>query len=348
MTIADGEMPVGRLMLKQWPPCTEHQLEIAYDIALFPVSWEPRTCAVLSSISNLSSEVYFLLFDSVNAEAELRKKTMVQKMSEICSFGNLLELRRSTNFRANLKIFTQFLREKVDKTRRPIRVLLDMTCIPKSYMLFLLAWGFESGVVSRLDFFYSEGDYSITDLPDEHTLSAIGREIVSEGAWESIQIPYLSSENVMPNRRDVFASLGGEVGLSVPFIEKYEPSRLGLGFISEGIIKDPSKLIHSEKVALESILKEPNISQYDFALLDVLGVVQTVQSFCRDSKADAVTGLALGSKTHALALGIAGLGTRNLDIICRIPQNYRQIEVMPTGIVSRYTLWDRFEPEAYA
>ena len=60
-----------------------------------------------------------------------------------------------------------------------------------------------------------------------------------------------------------------------------------------------------------------------------------------------VTGIALGSKPHALALGLAALSEDNMEVVCRIPKAYKPLDVQPTGELAFYEIEDRFEPAAY-
>ncbi len=141
--------------------------------------------------------------------------------------------------------------------------------------------------------------------------------------------------------------MGGEIGLSLPFIEKYEPAKIGLILINESLVQTPEKLIASEEAALRELLSEPNVDRKNVGLCDVLMLVREAVRFCKDSKADAVSAIALGAKPHALALGIAALSQENLEVVCRIPRRYRPLNVAPTGELAFYEIEDRFEPVAY-
>lgn len=114
----------------------------------------------------------------------------------------------------------------------------------------------------------------------------------------------------------MLVTIGGEVGLTVPFIEKYEPSRLQIVGIEHSF---------GEQEQLNELLKEPNVSQIKFDVCDALGVAGYAADFSRSSQEDIVTALAVGSKPHALGLGIAALGSKNMEIVCRVPKRYTMI-----------------------
>jgi hypothetical protein len=171
--------------------------------------------------------------------------------------------------------------------------------------------------------------------------------ITSEGVWESLPVPFFESESTIPNHRDVLVALGGEVGLTLPFIEKYEPRRLGLIMIAESEVQTPEKLPKSEQYALNELQSEPNSERINLSLCDVVGLARSAVEFSKHSSADAITALAIGSKTHALALGIAAFSQSRMEVICRIPKRYTMLDVESNGSVVGFEIEDRFEPNAY-
>ncbi|RXH35559.1 hypothetical protein XH94_25680 [Bradyrhizobium zhanjiangense] len=199
-----------------------------------------------------------------------------------------------------------------------------------------------------MDCLYAEGKYPLSKQHEASaSLANSTGSITSEGVWESLPIPFFESESTIPNHRDVLVTLGGEVGLTLPFIEKYEPRRLGLVMISESEVQTPDKLPKSEQYALSELQGEPNVERVNLPLSDVIGTVKYSIDFCRRSSADTITGLAIGSKTHALALGIAALSQPRMEVICRIPTRYTTLDVEANGSVVGFEIEDRFEPNAY-
>lgn len=258
-----------------------------------------------------------------------------------------LNLDISTEFAKNACRIESFIQDVSVKAGRPLKVFLDITCVPKSYLLFLLGLGFSCNYFSRLDCVYSEGAYALVDLSGEPAGGEKARGLISEGEWESLQVPYLGAERAIPSARDLFVTMGGEIGLSLPFIEKYEPTKLGLVLIKESLTQTPEKLLPSERAALNELLAEPNVLRKDVGLCDVIALTREAIAFCAESQVDAVSGIALGAKPHALALGIAALSQENLEIVCRIPKRYRPLDVASTGDLAFYQIEDRFEPGAY-
>jgi len=171
--------------------------------------------------------------------------------------------------------------------------------------------------------------------------------LISVGEWTSVQIPYLTADQFMPSSRDLIVTLGGEIGLSLPFIERTEPRNLSLIFISESAPNAGKSMHKSEAQAYAELMEEPNVARFDVGLSDMLGVARFSSSAAQGTTSGGVTGMAIGSKSHALGLGLAALIEGKLDVVCRIPTGYSPLDVHPRGDVHFYRIVDRFEPHSY-
>jgi hypothetical protein len=200
--------------------------------------------------------------------------------------------------------------------------------------------GFSKGYFARLDCLYSEGDYEAINTPStEKKIISTEAGPISEGKWDSLPVPFFEGGQAIPGSRDVLVTLGGEVGLAIPFIEKYEPERLSLVVLKDGTL--------SSRDALAEMLAEPNVTESACGVSDVVGIARHAMSFCDASKAEVVSALAVGSKPHALGLGVAALDRSKIELICRIPKRYTMLDVPAAGVVRLYKIEDRFEPHAY-
>ncbi|WP_210324803.1 hypothetical protein [Microvirga alba] len=340
----------GSISLRQSLGLSRIELSREYDVVLAGLSWEKRASTALSAVAQRVGPLKLLKFRSVDQEAEDKKNATLETFRALDWDLEVLDFERSTDFGANADRFERLLRDLYVQKGRPLKILVDVTCLPKSYILFLFGCGFKRDYVSRLDCVYAEGAYS---LHEDHASAKSPEQpgtasgIISEGEWQSLQVPYLEAESAMPMYRDLIVAMGGEVGLSVPLIEKYEPRRLGLILIQESLVQEPDKLVPSERAALLSLLSESNVQRSNVPLCDVLSLTKFAIEFCRSSSSDNVTGLAIGSKPHALALALAALSEDKMEVICRVPTRYRQLDVAPTGTICLYELDDRFEPTSY-
>ena len=341
-------MVVGELLLGQQIGITALEITTPYDFVLAALSWEQRSTSALKALAAPLSALTLLKFVSTDTHAENRKEEQLNNFRSFVANVEIVELLSAIEFEANALKILAVLRDRMDKVGRPLRILLDITCIPKAYLLYILGSSFKTGYVSRLDCVYCEGEYALdVSHADVNADSAAKMGIISEGDWSSLRVPYFEAEASFPSGRDLFVAMGGEVGLSLPFLERYEPARLGLVLIAESLVQQPAKLPEGERLALATILADPNVIRSDVALADVVSLVTAATNFCSTSTEEVVTAIAIGSKPHALALGIAALGQPNMEVVCRVPKRYRPLDVAPAGRYSFYQIEDRFEPTAY-
>lgn len=317
-----------------------------YDLHLVGLSWERRASACFGAVENRPGDLIALRFASMSDEVDRRKDEHKKNLLDLGLNLSELNLEKSTNFRDNASKIELLIQDAVAERGRPLRILLDMTCLPKSYILFLVGLSFKTGLVSRLDCMYAEGSYAL-GKDDEGDVPTLARGIISEGDWATLQVPYLEASSAIPRSQDIFVTMGGEIGLTLPFLTKFEPKRVGLALIKESLAQDPDKLIPTERFALEELLAQPNLFRHDVLLSDVVTVSDRLIQFSRESEAEIVSALALGSKPHALALGLCALSSENIQAICRIPKAYKLLDVPPSGVFAFYQIDDRFEPSGY-
>lgn len=338
---------VGALSLKQSGPHSSIDLCRSYDLVLSALSWERRATSAFSTTTNLPGPLTLLKFASSSDAIEEAKAASLVEFQSLTKDVSVVEFFGSTEFQKNADRLVNLVTERVTQVGRPIKILVDITCMPKAYTLFLMGMGFFNGYISRLDCVYAEGAYSLGDPSTDPTPSPDARGIISDGEWSSLQVPYFNAKVAIPNSRDIIVAMGGEIGLSLPFIEKYEPATLSLALISESIVQQPELLLPGERAALNELLAEPNALRTNVPLCDVAALTSHAVAFARKSLSEVVSGIALGSKPHALALGLAALSEPNLEIICRVPKRYKPLDVAASGPIWFYEIEDRFEPSAY-
>jgi hypothetical protein len=284
-----------------------------------------------------------LRFASSDTNIVAQKDTVEAVFREKFKNAETVHLGSALAFQENSASLERTLSEAFVKVGRPLRVLVDISCLPRSYCAFLVGLGFGREIFGRLDCLYSEGVYR-WDVSSEDAGSG-PRSIISVGEWASLQIPYLEAQETIPASRDLLVQIGGEIGYSLPFVERYEPIRLGLIFLKDGVV--PVLVNRNEDSAYRTLIAEPKVARADYGIGDVVGVTEHIHDFCRVEPDRVVTGLAIGSKAHALGMALAAIDTENLEVVCRIPTSYKFNDVAPTGIVFHYRIEDRFEPAAY-
>jgi hypothetical protein len=335
------ELSIGRLLVSQRELTGVEPMTVNYDLIISAISWESRNVTSFERLGELSAPTIFFRFKSSKPEIDLLKDINEEKLKALCPSNTIILLDKSIDFDANSEVMDTALRDAFVRKKSPLRVLLDITCMPKSYMSFICGLGFTNDYFCRLDCTYAEGKYDFSA-----TAATSGPiSIFSEGEWASQQIPYLEANDMFSAERDLLVIMGGEIGYSLPFIERYEPSRLGVIFIKGTY--NPEDFVGSEQTAYADLTSEPTLLRADYPIEDMISVLQNAHDFCRGSDGKNIAGLAIGSKSQSLGLALAALDIENLEIICRIPSSYTNSEVLPTGRVFYYCIEDRFEPMGY-
>lgn len=337
-----SETSIGRFRLAQLsaPPSLDGARD--YDLLLFGVSWKSRAVTGIERTGLRSGRTLCLRFASTDPAVVAAKDTTQRAYESAFGAIELFSLKSSLLFSENSALIERRLTEIAQEVGRPLRVLLDISCLPRSYATFIIGLGFVREIFGRVDCLYSEGQYTWEDTAD-----SMGgpRSLISIGEWASLQIPYLEAQETIPAERDLLVEIGGEIGYSLPFVERYEPVRLGLIFIEGGV--DPVLVNKNEASAYNSLIAEPKVDRVDYPIGDVVSVVEHIHGFCGADRGRVVTGLAIGSKAHALAMALAAVDLDNLELVCRIPTSYARADVLPTGNVFFYRAQDRFEPTSY-
>ncbi|WP_265517937.1 hypothetical protein [Nitratireductor luteus] len=288
-------------------------------------------------------------FKSASTEIETMKAESRATFEMLAPIRSVLDLDQSTMIQENFVALEAWFRERYMDLGRPLKILIDISCIPKSYLLFLVGLGFTRDYFACLDCVYAAGQY---DLIRDHVVNGapaiVGpRALVSLGDWRSTLIPYLTAAEYLPGSSDLIVAMGGEFGLSLPFIERVEPGRLDLIFIEETAPSDDRPMLESERLALKGLTSAPNATRGDYSLLDVISVANRAVNFSRAGPSAGTTAMALGSKPHALALAVASLSEAKMNVITRVPGSYTAIDVKPTGRMLFAQIEDRFDPCNY-
>jgi len=339
----------GPIQFGQSGPSKGVRLTKEYDLCLVTLSWEQRaTFAFLKEGCRVTSATA-IWFKSTSDEIEDRKSGQIGSLRTKIGKVDELRLGRATEVDENFSKLKEFFENKYQEIGRPLKVLLDISCLPKNYLLFLIGLGFSQGFVACLDCLYSSGKYDLMcDEQSSHDEAGrIHRALISSGKWTSRQIPFLAADSAFPDTRDLAVVMGGEIGMALPLISKIEPNKLSLAFIEESSPGKSKNNLHGEMQAYHSLIKDYEAEVVSVELGEALAVADHLENVCRESAAESVSILVLGSKSHALAAGVVGLSNPRAEVVCRIPQGYIALDVQATGDIFFYEVEDRFEPSNY-
>lgn len=342
------ELAIGDVLFRQRVLEGSDQIERSYDFVIAGLSWETRGTVALSRLKNTETPLILLKFQSKSEDIELAKAAKLEQFKIELANVSVKDLAPSTSAQENFHFIKGWMQDLYANAGRPLSIVIDITCMPKTYMLFILGLGFREELVARIDCVYTPGSYDLISIvgPPPPVING-PRALLSEGEWHSRQIPYLEASEYIANDLDLLVTLGGELGLSLPFIERFEPRRLGLIFIDESSPGKGTPMLASERMAYEELLGEPNAVQNDIPLCDAVGMARHALTFVQESSARGTTMMAIGGKPHALALGLAALADPRIEVVCRTPASYRIVDVQASGAPMLYEIEDRFDPASY-
>ena len=342
------ELAVGDFLFRQRELKKEEALTRAYDAVIAGLSWESRGPTALARLSGVATQLTLFKFRSRSDETEAAKVTQLEEFRAFLPQLAVKELDPSTDTEKNFAAIKAWLQDLFVAAQRPMSILIDITCIPKTYVLYLIGLGFSDELVARIDCLYTPGKYDLVSGIAATPPALTGpRSLLSEGEWHSRQIPYLEASEYISNDADLLVTLGGELGLSLPFIERFEPRRLGLICIEETSPSRDAPMLGSERMAYEELLREPNAMQEDIKLCDAVGVARHAIGFIKSSVARGTTMMAIGSKPHAIGMALAALADPRVEVVCRTPASYRAVDVQPLADPMLYEIEDRFDPLSY-
>lgn len=340
----------GAVQLNQIKMVDGLTINKSYDVTFAVLSWEERALHAFLSTPSLAPKVTAIWFKSSKAEIEDRKVSQFESLKANFDAVEEFRLAPSTEIEDNFALFQKWIETKYSEVGRPLKILIDISCLPKNYLLFLLGLGFVNDYFACFDCVYSAGRYDLVSEPEETAdePGRIHRALISSGDWTPRQLPFFGGRDVFPTTKDLLVTVGGELGLTVPFVVKSEPRNLTLIFIQETAPSEETPMLESEKLAFRELMSEPGVVRADFGLNDAKSVANYCESVVNSSDADCVSMMALGSKSHALAVGLVGLASERVEVICRVPKNYNSLDVRPTGEIYLYEIEDRFEPLNYS
>lgn len=335
-------VPLGFLNCTQ-QDATVSSIESGWDLMIASVSWESRAAALLPLLANTKAAMQLFRFESSSPAIQARKElTFKQFEAALGSRLNVVNLQSSSTCEFNFRQIRTLIEDAYATRKRALRVLLDATCLPKKYLLYIMGVSFRREYVAKLGVLYAEGKY-VAPKSAASTPARRSQGLISDGDWVSIQIPFLESSDYAPNKRDVVVSLGGEVGVAVPLIERLEPRRLRLIQIREDGARVPKRLLEKESRYVSLLLGQPGATIQEYDLNNATGVALDIIKQCEGP----TTCVAIGSKPHAIAMGLAALADDRIDVVCRVPGGYTAADAVHTGRTTYFDIEDRFEPSAY-
>lgn len=307
-----------------------------FDVVIAASSWDRRSIAIVDA-AHVSAEVALLLLFSdrdpygfrdkhdVELQRYLEKtcKTIVQIEGSSCSVLGLWE-----------KLSDPILRLWQSKGRS-LKVLVDLSCVPRYYSLGVLGSLVSEGVVWQVSYLYAEGVYP------EETTEADRHEMFTEGGWEAVPIPGLEGEWQADKPWLYLVSVGFEGSKTLRLVSRAEPDQLEVLFpdppVQDGYVartRDRNTMLFERFNIGETRITRAGAS-------DAITAWQKLTAVGESSAGQANCILVCcGSKPHSLALALRATTHRELSVHYIIPDRHRVVDVKPNGKYWRYDVRD--------
>lgn len=328
---------MGHLALSEsCRPTTEHVLR--GDALLLVSSWE-RRCAEICGAQVGAFETAAVVRFIETGESGLRAD------HDATLIGHARDRARHYVELASLSVhdffgwrdaIADFIIATRNRVQRPIDLVVDMTCLPKYYLLLILGFSVKTGAVRSITYFYAEGKYA----PVEANTVLATDHAFTQGEWSSFPVPYLEGE-LNPDRKiRIIASIGFETFQARKFIRAYEAERHVLVTPNPGFTAEYEERSEQEAHALASNLDVPAEEIIRAPAGGVLATssatIAVLDADCRFNE----VGLCLGTKPQALGIGIAAQLRPQFTLVCRVPGAYVETDTPALGKSWTYIIDD--------
>lgn len=221
-----------------------------------------------------------------------------------------------------------------------LRVAIDISSVPKTILLFMVALLLGEGLAKEVTCFYSEANYA---PPVDNEGQRDYR--FTDGPWSSVQVPYLEGIYHPGLPRHAIVSMGTEAASIEKFLSRYDPDSMTLVSPVPGSDPDLDQYAKRQAKVIKRNLGATNIVER--SPFDAVACLESALdiSVARMRTNDVML-FCLGPKPHALAFGICGIVNPEVPVICRTPGRYVERESKGSGTAWTYRIIDLSNPGA--
>jgi len=318
----------------------------ALDIMVYVAGWETRAAHVGQLLKISAPNNVGLRFESTSSIIEPRKDASEAAMSKLRPRIEVLRLGRTAEYHSNCMKLEPWFLERYRRKGAPLSVGLDITCLPKMYVAYLVALLFKRGICCRLEAYYSEGKYVQIGPGSKQKVNGFS---FSTGDWDTVGVPYIEASIMSDHNRNLIMSVGAEIRQAKAFLSRFEPNQLAVIGVENKVDRlDLTKVADAKGMhaMFKSVKGGGGFAEF-YELGDIAGVVTAANSVLQGWASERVTVFAVGCKPHTLAMTVLALSNQNVELICRKPGAYSNYDATALGPIHRFQLVDRFEPLGY-
>ena len=211
---------------------------------------------------------------------------------------------------------------------RPMRVFIDMSSMPRYLSLGVLGYGFRSGLVDSIDFYYAEAS--------SYDTASDTAPVFTEGRWHPWPIVGLGGLSPARARTHLVVSAGFEGKQTKKLVDTIEPDRISIMFaepgaspVAEGRSRDENEsLVRTYLVPDSNILSAPLNTQHAAELLELM---LSSKSESATPFPEVTSFLLAGPKPHSLAAAAVAIKRGRGDVLYVRPDEHRETDVDSWG-----------------
>jgi hypothetical protein len=214
----------------------------------------------------------------------------------------------------------------------PLTALVDITSCPKYYFLLLLGASLGKGLCAQVDFCYAEGLYE---------LRAREEYVFTRGEWDSVTVPFYPGHFDPEKGLFFLISVGFEGQRALRMVAKYDPDRISIVLPRPGFSEDYTEQAEESSQALIREYRVPDGQVLKVRAGDAIGAWREIDrgGVCRP-QAENVAFLCLGTKPHALALGLQALTAPEVSLLYNKPWRFARTDSRFNGNIWLYRIRD--------
>jgi hypothetical protein len=331
-------------------PC-DIQLD-AVDIIVCVASWEAR-CVAVTQLSDIKAHLGLLLSFRKGGGSGRRAQhfeLLREWLGTKCSRVYIADYENSTDVFPNIYDLADRLADIVMEFGRTVHIAFDVSSCPKAYMLFVLGFLGRLGYAFRFSLLYAGGEYIASPESEGRAVAArkVGEypNIMTEGRWSSVQVPYFEGQVRPERRRQGVVSIGFDAVQATKLLKLYEADEYTIILPSPGLTKEYTRRALAEVEKLRAAFDKEKMTLEEFGASDVEGLSSYLNDRYSASQIEQeIIFFCLGPKTHAVSMAISGLLDPDIPIICRSPERYVEHEVIYTGQTWLFRLDDTSVPK---
>lgn len=309
------------------------------DLFVSFVSWEERSVEISNSRVHANNNIIYRFSGaSGNDLKDSREQQLIDKFRRKGIEFQKASGPPSTECNSNFENLARLVRLEVQRIRRPLNLLLDVSCCPKSMITFLIGFCLSNGLIKSIQLFYAHTKYELKIAPSTDNEQPLYR--FTDGVWSAVQIPYFEGIYRPSALRKLIVMMGAEISTTESFLRRYQPDKLNLIAPRPGVTDQIDDAVRQGTRTLMRRLEIPEENLVEVAPHDAMGTVVACKEFMSAEENADVTLVCLGTKPHAIGAAAFAATVPEATLVCRAPKFYDQSPGKPTGHASVYRIDD--------